>query len=183
MCYIGVRTCKCTIWDDEYMGSSRHMTEEDKANCNKIVLKRFDNREDAVAYEVEMHEKFDVANNPMFYNKAKQTSTGFDTCGVKVQHSEEHKKKISPIGRIHKEETKNKIRNTHRQNVAKHKGFKPWWFEVKGVRTEVYDETPKQFSERLGINYNVVKDRFRSQYKGKPKQSEPLKGYIFGRIE
>lgn len=90
MCYIGVRSCKCTVWDDDYMGSSSVMTEEDKDECNKIVLKRFDSREDAVAYEVEMHEKFDVAKNPLFWNRAKQTSTGFDTSG-RVQPEEERK--------------------------------------------------------------------------------------------
>jgi predicted GIY-YIG superfamily endonuclease len=237
MYYIGVRSCKGTIWDDAYMGSSKHMTQEDKDNCNKIVLKRFDSRKDAVAYEVEMHDKFDVANNAMFYNKAKQTTTGFDTGGVKVEHSkehkeylskarreynkkygnpgtsaseetrkklseagrrwyqynesshkgrkltEEHKKKIGPTGRTHSEETRAKIKTTHKKNATKHKGFKPWWYEIDGVRTEVYDETPRQFSEKMGVNYDVVKDRFREVYKGKPKQSEPFKGYKFGRIE
>jgi hypothetical protein len=214
------------------------MTKEDKNNCNKIVLKRFSSREEAVSYEISMHEKFNVANNPLFYNKAKQTVTGFDTCGVKNIHSkehiqylslsrkeynnkygnpgcrpitektrqklsaagkrwyennvskckgkkltEEHKIKISPLGRTHSEKTKDKIKNTHRKNATKHKGFRPWWYEINGKRTEVYDMTIKEFSLLKGVTFNTVKDRFRKIYEGKPKQSEPLKGYVFGRIE
>lgn len=236
-CYIGVRSCKCLVWDDTYMGSSTVMTKEDKDNCNKIVLGRFASRAEAVTYEIEMHNKFDVANNKLFYNQAKQTSTMFDTTGAKIKHSqkhkeylsnsrkeynkkygnpgtstsettrlklseackrwhqhnesklkgrklsEDHKKKINPTGRTHTEETKNKIKATHKSRSVAHKGFKPWWYEVNCNRVEVYNETPKQFSERMNVNFNVIKDRFRSIYNGKPKQSEPFKGYIFGRIE
>ena len=238
MCYIGVRSCKTSVWDDSYMGSSTTMTQEDKDNCNKIILKRFGSREEAVAYEVEMHEKFDVGRNPLFYNKAKQTSTGFDTTGTKVEFSEEHKKflassrkaynkeygnpgskpvseetrkklssagkewyknnvpkskgrklteehkqKINPLGRTHKESTKNKIKSTHREKATQHKGFKPWWYEVNGVRTEMYDMTIRAFSELMNVTFDIVKDRFRKKYEGKPKQSEPLQGYVFGRID
>ena len=99
--YIGVRSCECPIAEDSYMGSSRVMTAEDKANCWKIILKKFDNRKDAVAYEVEMHNRFNVATNNLFWNKAKQTSTGFDTSGVAMGKlrdysvSDETKAKIS----------------------------------------------------------------------------------------
>jgi hypothetical protein len=98
MCYIGVRSCKGTIWDDGYMGSSRHMTQEDKDNCNKIVLARFGSREEAVAYEIEMHNKFDVVKNPLFYNKAKQTSTGFDTTGRVMSEEEKEKRSKALMG-------------------------------------------------------------------------------------
>lgn len=98
MCYIGVRSCTGTVWDDSYMGSSRHMTQEDKNNCNKIVLARFGSREEAVAYEIEMHEKFDVVKSPLFYNKAKQTSTGFDTTGRVMSEEEKEKRSKALMG-------------------------------------------------------------------------------------
>lgn len=237
MSYIGSRTCKCRIGSDKYMGSSSAMTQEDKAGCNKIILKRFSTRKEAIAYEIELHEEFDVGVNPLFWNKAKQTSTGFDTTGSNVNHTskhkkylsesrkaynktygnpgarevsletrlklseagknwykhnvskskgrkltEEHKKKINPIGRTHSEEAKGKIRETHCQNACNHKGFKPWWYEVGGIRTEVYDKTIKEFAEEHKVNFHIVKDRFRKQYVGEIKQSEPFKGYIFGRL-
>lgn len=55
--YIGVRSCKCKVWDDTYVGSSKVMNKEDKLLCNKIVLKRFNSRKEAVAYEIKLHDK------------------------------------------------------------------------------------------------------------------------------
>jgi hypothetical protein len=106
--YIGVRSCETLIWDDhEYMGSSKYLTEEvkklGKQSFNKIILKRFDNRKDALLYEIDMHEQFDVANNTLFFNKAKQKSTGF-SCGAGElnpfygkKHTEEYKQRLSDL--------------------------------------------------------------------------------------
>ena len=73
--YIGVRSCRCKISEDTYMGSSKYLNEdikkEGKANFNKIILRRFEDREKAYENEIEMHTKFDVAKNPIFFNKAK----------------------------------------------------------------------------------------------------------------
>ena len=93
MWYIGVRSCKCKIADDSYMGSSKSMSKEEKSRCRKIILKRFSTRKEAIEYEIELHSKFEVAISPEFWNKAKQTSTGFDTTGTK--YSKERKKQIS----------------------------------------------------------------------------------------
>lgn len=238
MYYIGVRSCKCAPRDDRYTGSSRSMTVGDRSKCNKIILKRFDTRLEAVAYEIELHEKFDVAISPIFYNKAKQTATGFDTCGTKVVFTDEHRKRLSTgrkvynkehgnpgrsrdpevrkklskavsawyaknksscigrvlseehrekiskglLGNVHPESTKDKIKATHRMRATEHKGFKPWWYEVDGIRTEVYDMTIATFAETSGVAIHVVKDRFRKEYAEKVKQSAPLQGYTFGRI-
>ena len=91
--YIGVRSCNSPIGEDNYKGSSCSMTQEEKDACNKIILKRFNTRKEAVAYEIELHDKFDVAANPLFWNNAKQTSCGWDTTGVKL--SSECRKKMS----------------------------------------------------------------------------------------
>lgn len=83
--YIGVRSCEGLIRDDKYMGSSKYLTEdiikEGENNFNKIILKRFETREDAMQYEIDMHNKFEVAGNPLFFNKVKQTVINF-TPGV-----------------------------------------------------------------------------------------------------
>jgi len=47
------------------------------------VLAEFPTRYDAVCHEIFLHSFYDVAKNEMFYNRAKQTSTGFDTSGSK----------------------------------------------------------------------------------------------------
>jgi hypothetical protein len=41
------------------------------------VIKIFNTPKDAIAHEIKLHAKFDVRNNPSFYNKTNQTSTGY----------------------------------------------------------------------------------------------------------
>jgi len=92
--YIGVRSCLGNIGDDSYIGSSSCMTDFDKSNCNKIIIKRFNTRKEAVEHEVLLHKEFDVSNNKLFWNKAKQTNTGFDTTGRKMSIEEREKRGV-----------------------------------------------------------------------------------------
>jgi ribosomal protein S27AE len=105
--YIGVRSCEGLIADDDYMGSSKYLTEDigkqGKNNFNKIILKRFQTREEAVQYEIDMHNEFEVASNTLFFNKAKQTVVSF-TPGVGEnnyfygkKHTEESRQKMREI--------------------------------------------------------------------------------------
>lgn len=106
--YIGVRSCKCLISEDSYMGSSKYVKVD---NCNKIILARFNSREEAVAYEIKLHKQFDVAKNPLFWNRSKQTSTGYDRAGVPCP---EYQKKIIS------EKLKNRIfTDEHKQKLSK----------------------------------------------------------------
>lgn len=103
--YIGVRSCEGLIADDTYMGSSKYLNEDieetGRNNFNKIILKRFETREDAYEYEIHMHKEFDVVNNPIFFNRANQTSFGFggglgpNNSWYGKEHSEEWKKQKS----------------------------------------------------------------------------------------
>lgn len=208
--YIGARSCICSIDEDTYMGSSRVMTKEDKSNCDKLILKEFSTRKEAIAYEIELHESFDVSNNQKFWNVAKQTSTGFDTTGREIGEKErkmrseiqkkrfknghhctgvpltpEHKAKISAAGkgRKHSNETRSKIQSAHACRATKHWKFEPWWYKTNNVVTEVYDKTIRQFADELGVSFNVVKDRFKSKFIGKELTRGKLKGYTFGRIK
>ena len=106
--YIGVRSCETLIWDDHnYMGSSKHLSEEvkkfGKQAFNKIILKRFDNRLDANLYEIQMHEEFDVANNSLFFNKVKQKDRGLGVGPGELnpfygrKHSEESRKLMCEV--------------------------------------------------------------------------------------
>lgn len=103
--YIGARSCSCEVDEDPYMGSSSVMTKEDKDSCDKLVLKEFGTRKEAIAYEVELHSQFEVSTNEKFWNKAKQTSTGFDT-----------------TGRVYSDEE----RAAHSARMKGHKGAKTW---------------------------------------------------------
>jgi hypothetical protein len=93
MKYIGKRqsTVHPTL-DTAYKGSSKYVPKEE---CTKEILAIFDTSEEATLDEIRLHNEFNVAINPMFYNRAKQTSTKFDTTGMKFSLTEEQCKKIS----------------------------------------------------------------------------------------
>lgn len=91
--YIGVRSCKHPVEDDAaYIGSSRHTPNH--LFDSKQILGRFATRELAVAHEVELHAQYQVATSTEFYNRSRQTTTKFNTTGVKLDRSIEHNDKI-----------------------------------------------------------------------------------------
>lgn len=90
--YYGVRSSKIEPKLDlgiKYFSSSRdkefmNEQKENKSIFKYKVIKIFETRKEAVKLEIKLHSKFDVGLNESFYNKAKQTSTGFDTSGISV---------------------------------------------------------------------------------------------------
>lgn len=126
MMYIGKRSCDCSPEEDtSYMSSSKYVP---KDLCDKLILEEFSTAKEAIEYEIYLHNHFDVANNKQFYNKAKQTSTGFDTTGTTL--TKEHRQKCSQAlkGRAVSIEHANKISKSlsghvqtkeHRDNNSK----------------------------------------------------------------
>ena len=51
--------------------SSKYLKEDINLNgknqYNKIILKRFDSRKDALLYEIQLHEEFNVSKNYLFF--------------------------------------------------------------------------------------------------------------------
>lgn len=96
--YYGKRTCyKVHPKDDigvTYFSSSKDKLfkldqKENPQNYKYKVIKIFNSDNEAIAYESMLHNKFQVAINPNFYNKSKQTKNGFDTTGkVSVKDKE-----------------------------------------------------------------------------------------------
>ena len=83
--YIGVRSCKCDpIEDTTYWGSSKHLPKDVKHTHVKIILKVHKTRVEAVAHEIVLHKLNNVAASSNYYNRACQTSTGFDTSGTTI---------------------------------------------------------------------------------------------------
>jgi len=88
--YIGKRKSNRAPENDlsiKYFSSSsvKEFINDQKVNPNDYkykILQTFDSPKELIDHEIELHEKYDVAKNPMFYNKAKQTSSGFDTTGT-----------------------------------------------------------------------------------------------------
>ena len=72
--YIGVRTSLNMPHEDtEYFGSSEYLKEDinekGKNSFTKEILGIFNNREEAMQHEIELHNFFDVEKNDLFYNK------------------------------------------------------------------------------------------------------------------
>jgi len=87
--YIGVRTSLIEPYEDlgyKYFSSSTDVEFVNEQKINPInfiydVIGIFNSRKEAVTHEIELHNFYDVAKNKNFYNKVKQTTTGFDTTG------------------------------------------------------------------------------------------------------
>ena len=119
--YIGCRSCTCEPNQDlKYWGSSKHLPKDIQSTHVKIILKAWSTRAEAIAHEVLLHELNNVAEDTRYYNKAKQTSTGFDTSGLKLTFTEAHiqnmkkasqSRKTRPSGWKQSEEVKTRIRN------------------------------------------------------------------------
>lgn len=85
--YYGARSSKVHPTQDlgiKYFSNSidKEFMSEQKLNPQNFkykIIKIFETREEAIAMEIKLHAKFDVGVNESFYNKAKQTSIGFDT--------------------------------------------------------------------------------------------------------
>ena len=115
--YIGKR--QSTIKPEEDLGicyfSSSHDKDFIKDQINNPshykyeILKIFDTPNAQADHEIELHERYNVGENPMFYNKVKQSPCGFDHTGHK--HSDESKKKMSKarLGKKLSDETKAKM--------------------------------------------------------------------------
>lgn len=100
MYYIGSRCRKGTVdpyEDSLYMGTVtskkwKKLWPEIIKRSEKYILGVFLTKEEAIAHEVALHEKYNVASNNKYYNQAKQSNTKFTTAGTKL--TEEHKKKL-----------------------------------------------------------------------------------------
>jgi len=79
--------------DTKYFGS---FSDKSFKPTGKTILFVCETRKEVVEIEIELHDFFDVAVNPQFANRSKQTSTRFDVAGVIFGPcTEEIKKKIS----------------------------------------------------------------------------------------
>lgn len=106
--YIGVRSCNGKPEEDSYVCSSK-IIKRNKIKVSKQVLAVWSSRKEALSHEILLHDCFDVAKNPEFFNQAKQTTFGFDANG-----------KVSPMkGKNHTEEANQKNRLAHLGKKAK----------------------------------------------------------------
>jgi hypothetical protein len=100
------------------------------------IVSIFNSRQDALLFEIKLHNKFEVGKNPSFYNRAKATSTGWSNEGV--PNSKEHCLKIgnSQLGFVKSDETKQKISKSKKgvsQGCRTEEHSKNWLLANKGI--------------------------------------------------
>ena len=186
--YIGVRSCNEAPVDDPYFGSCDTLDEaienEGIENFTKTILQTFDTREEAVEDEKFLHDLYDVAKNIMFYNQAKQTSTGFDTAGKKL--SEEHRRKISEANKGNSHNIGRKLTEEHKKNIGEAGKGKKRTEEtrrnisesLKGKRHT--EEAKRKMSESsLGMKHTEeTKRKMSESRKGRAAWNKGKKGWI-----
>ena len=154
--YIGVRSCNCLPEEDtKYFGSFRDKTFKP---IGKTILFVCETRKEVAEIEIELHDFFDVAVNPQFANKAKQTSTGFSRAGV--PNSEEQKKKISVAntGRTHTEAQKKA--NSERNSGEKHPQYGKTGEKNHMFGVALTEETRRKMSEAISGEKNRYYGKF-----------------------
>lgn len=195
MGYFGSRSCNCLPEEDiNYFGS---FGDKSFKPTQKIILKDdYPTRKDAIKDEVILHNYYDVAANPHFTNRAKQTSTGFTQAGVSPsaetrkklseagkgkKRSEETKQKMSKAfcGKYVSEETKEKVRQANLgkklspETIRKREETRRRNYE-NGPKKVLSEETRKKISETLtGRKIGPFSDEHRR------KISEANKGKTF----
>jgi hypothetical protein len=89
--YFGSRSCECLPEEDlHYFGS---FSNKNFTPTQKIILKcDYETRAEAIEDEVTLHNFYDVAANPHFANRSKQTTSKFTTSGMKM--TEEQRKRM-----------------------------------------------------------------------------------------
>lgn len=140
--YIGVHTSKIPPIHDlgiKYFSSSsdKEFKKDQKSNPQDYeykIIGLFPSRKEASLNEIELHEVYNVGANPRFYNRAKSTTTGFNTHDMKHTEktkdkmsdsakkrppmTEEHKKNISDAKKNPSEETIKRLSESHKGKKA-----------------------------------------------------------------
>jgi len=120
---------------------------ENPSDYKYKVIHIFKTRKEAIELEIKLHNKFNVGINESFYNRAKQTSLGFDVTGtthivskttiqkIKKSWTDERKQKNSEFwtGRIHSEESKNKMSKSQKGKKLSEKTKEKIGLAKKGI--------------------------------------------------
>lgn len=205
MKYIGKRSCKCLPEEDiHYWGSSKHLPKDVKLTHTKTILKTHTTAKEAIAYEMFLHYLLQVSTNPEYYNKAKQTSIGFDTTGTKL--TDEHRAKCSaslkgknkPEGfgkkvseglkgykksAEHLQKIADALRNNGTSKGTKNNNFRPWYISTPTCTTFYFTTTKHQKALEDGYHMKqyVSIQRQNKKY-GKPIQKGRFKGFVVGEL-
>lgn len=204
MKYVGVHSTKIRPdLDTCYLGSGTGLPPRTSNNCKKLILQIFDNREAAIAHEIEFIQLNNCVNSTEYYNQRVKTH---DKHGCQL--SDEHKALISkthkgrdrsdygkrysgegrtPAQRDGDRRMAEKIRGS--KNPAKglkgieNNGFKPWYsISPEGVYQEYLLTTKDEFAKLISVTYRQLVNRFHYTNEHKIARTKPLKGWTFGNL-
>lgn len=156
--YIGVRTCKYHPKNDigvKYFSSSLDKDfikdqKEHPENYKYKIIQIFLSRKEAIKLEIILHNMFNDSVNESFYNRAKQTSVGFDTTGRNDLGQANFGEKNGMYGKTHSYETRKKISEQTKIGMSKRLD-KPW---AKEMSNETKEKISKSISEKRWVNKN-----------------------------
>ena len=177
--YYGTRTSKgITPKEDlgtKYISSSLDKNfiseqREHPENFKYKVIRQFKDRVSATEFEIFLHTKYDVKTNPKFYNRANQTSTGFDF--TFKSHSTKSLQKISKSskGRIVTKETRLKISKANTGNIMSIETRDKMSIAKKNISIETRDKMSNSQSghgnnKNKGKGWYILHDqKFESSY-------------------
>lgn len=151
--YYGTRSSNCLPHEDlgfKYFSSSkdRDFIQDQKSNPENYkykIIRICKTRKEALNLEIELHEKFNVGVNESFYNRAKQTSTGWDTSGMRFSEEEKDRRyrgKPSPMkGKKMTEESKQKMRKPKsKEHIEKIKLNRRFQKVCNNAIMKIYDQ-------------------------------------------
>jgi len=198
MKYIGVRSCNCLPENDsDYMGSSKSLDEvmnKTPETFTKIIIDTFTTREIANSNEQWLHETYDVARNPEFYNRC-ISPMGF--CMSGREHSDSTKKKISESskgktqsaearkkmsdsqrGRKHSPETRKKMSDSQRGRKHSPETRKKMSVAQSGEKHSQYGKVPWNKgipqTEETKKKISIAQSGEKHHNYGKPRSAEAL---------
>lgn len=178
--YYGVRSSKIEPKLDlgiKYFSSSSNKEfkldqRENPSSYKYKIVRIFNTRKEAAEFEIKLHIKFNVGINESFYNKAIQTSVGFDVTGVSP--SDETKQKMSEVKRgkarkPHSDETK------HKMSESKKGENNPFYGKThtEEIRQKLSETQKGENSHMFGKpKSEETKLKMSESTKGKPKSEE-----------
>jgi hypothetical protein len=171
--YIGKRECKCLPEEDvSYFGS---YYDESFNPTNKIILQTFSSREEALDAEILLHSFFDVAKNPHFANKSRQTSTRFTSDGSGMRgkhHTPEARQKISLNSSSRRPEVREKLRIAHTGKLQSQETKDKKSIALRGEKNGMFGKTGSLNPFHGKTHSEEVKENLRKQRTGCKRSKE-----------
>jgi len=163
--YYGVRYSKYCHPDDlwtKYFTSSKYVNTFKIENGEPDIIKVdyiFDTKEEAREYEYQYIKENNCVKDPKWLNLGNGGEDFFNLGGNKI--SEEQKQKIGNFnrGRIHTEESKQKMSDSHKKNIRKKR--KPY---TEIAKQRISDANKRKIGINNGINEKYIKPEFLQEY-------------------